>query len=256
MNKFEYFEFLEKITKEAGKIVRKGYFGEVESREKNPQDFVTEFDLEVEKFLKEKIKEKFPTHSILAEESGENKENSEYKWIIDPIDGTTNFIHKIPMCAISIALEFEGEVIAGVVYNPITDELFYAEKGKEAVLKTGGKMKILKVKSNPKIEEWFLGWCFPDSKRNSEVVRHIFNALYPKCLRVSKLGSAAIELVYIASNRIDAYVSIGLKQWDYAAGKLIVEETGGFVSKEEFRGENLIIAASKENVERIRKEIG
>ncbi len=253
----QYMKFLEELTKEAGKIVRKGYFGEVESREKNPQDFVTEFDLEVEKFLKEKIREKFPTHSILAEESGERKESSEYRWVIDPIDGTTNFIHKIPLSAISIALEHKGETIAGAVYNPITDELFYAEKGRGAVLETENrKLKTLNVKSNSKIEEWFLGWCFPDSKRNSEVVKHIFNALYPKCLRTAKLGSAAIELVYVASNRIDAYVSIGLKQWDYAAGKLIVEEAGGFVSKKEFKGENLIIAASKENVERIRKEIG
>ena len=248
---YEYSDFLGNLVKEAGKIIKKGYFGEIEVSEKSKQDYVTQIDLEVEKFLKEKIKEKFPSHSILAEESGETEKSSEYKWIIDPLDGTTNFIHRIPMCAISIGLEYKKEIIAGIVYNPITEELFYAEKGKGAL----GNGRELKIKSKEKIEDWFLGWCYPDSMRNNKSVRKIFDEFYPKCLRVTKLGSAAIELVYTACNRIDGYVSIGLKKWDYTAGELIVNEAGGVLLKEKLFEDDLFIASSKENAQKIKERL-
>lgn len=263
----EYFEFLKDVTKEAGEIIRKGYYGEVNVREKSLQDYVTEIDLDVEKKIIEKIKEKFPDHNILAEESGNEKIDSDFEWVIDPLDGTTNFIHKIPMSAISIGLEKVGLTIVGAVYNPITDELFYAEKGKGAYL-NGKKLKIESkethmnevhgahgTKFHREIEDWFLAWCYPDPKRNEKSVKKVWEVFYPKCLRVTKLGSAALELAYVAANRVDAYLSIGLKRWDYSAGQLIVEEAGGVFLREKLLGDDLFIAASEENARKIKNEI-
>ncbi|MDD5022699.1 MAG: inositol monophosphatase family protein [Candidatus ainarchaeum sp.] len=248
---FEYYKFIDNLVKNAGKIIKKGYYGKFEIKEKNKQDYVTGIDLETEKFIKREIGKKFPEHNILAEESGEGNNNSEYLWIIGPLDGTTNFIHKIPIFAISIALEYKKEIITGVIYNPITDELFYAEKGKGAYLNGKG----LKIKNNKKIENWFLAWCYPDSKRNEKPVKKIWELFYPECLRVTKLGSAAIELAYVADNRVDGYLSIGLKKWDYSAGELIVQEAGGVLLKEQFLGEKLFIASSKENAQKIKELI-
>ncbi len=250
-SELKYYSFLKKLTFDAGKIIERGYFGKIEYSEKNPQDYVTQFDFQTEKFLKEKIAEKFPYHDILAEESGQENISSKYQWIIDPIDGTTNFIHKIPLCAISIALEYKKTPIAGAIYNPITKELFYAEKGKGAYLNG----KKIHIKSDKKMENWFLAWCYPDSMRNEKNVKKIFRLFYPKCLRVTKLGSAAIELAYVSSGRIDGYISIGLKKWDYAAGELIVSEAGGILLKEKLGKDTLFIASSKENAKKILRMI-
>lgn len=247
----KYYSFLKKLCTTAGKIIETGYFGKINFIEKNVQDYVTKFDLKTEKFIKKEIRKKYPTHNILAEESGKTNTSSNYQWIIDPIDGTTNFIHKIPICAISIALEYKNELIAGAIYNPITKEFFYAEKGKGAYLNG----KKISIKSNKKIENWFLAWCYPDSMKNEKNVRNIFDLFYPKCLRVTKLGSAAIELAYVSSGRVDGYISIGLKKWDYAAGELIVKEAGGILLKEKIGKDNLFISSSIENSKLILKMI-
>lgn len=240
----KYYSFLKTLAKNAGKIIEAGYFGEINFKEKSTQDYITQFDIRVEKFIKKQLSKKYPTHNILAEESGSSDDKkSDYLWIIDPIDGTTNFIHKIPMCAISIALEYKKKLIAGLVYNPITKEFFYAEKNSGAYLNG----KKLRIGNSPKIKDWFLAWCYPDSMRNEKGIKRIFDLFYPKCLRITKLGSAAIELAYVASGRVDGYISTGLKKWDYAAGELIVKEAGGVLLKERIGKGNLFIASSKKN---------
>jgi len=243
----EYYEFLKNICSNAGEIIKKGFHSKINVKEKGVKDFVTNIDLAVEKKLIEEIKKEFPKHNILSEEAGLFDNSSDYKWIIDPLDGTTNFIHKIPIFAISIGLEYKNKSLAGIVYSPITDEIFYAEKEKGAYL-NGNKLKI-DTKKN--VEDWFLAYCFHDSKKNSDAVKKIKNTFYKKCLRLTKFGSAAMELCYTASNRVDGYVAVGLKDWDFSAGKLIVEESGGIVKISKSGEDKLIIAGSIENTDKI-----
>ena len=213
--------------KEAGKILRK-YYGNISKIEyKSDASLVTQADKESEATIIKIIKSAFPTHQILAEESGITKEESEYKWIIDPLDGTTNYAHTLPIFAISIGIEHKKEIILGGVYNPISNELFFAEKGNGAYL-NDKKIRVSKV---DKLDRALLVTGFPYDRR--ENVDYYMN-IYGKFLKVSqgvmRLGAAAIDFCSVACGRLDGYWERKLYPWDQAAGILIVEEAGGKVT--------------------------
>ncbi|MBI2079331.1 inositol monophosphatase, partial [Candidatus Micrarchaeota archaeon] len=171
---------------------------------------------------------------------------------IDPLDGTTNFIHKIPYCSTAIALKHKGETIFSVINDPINNELFYAEYGKGAFLFGEEKTRRLRVKEATNTHEWFMAFCCPDSTKNEEAEKIVFDTFYPITLRLSKLGSASLEFAYVAAGRLDAYVGIKLKEWDVLPGELLVREAGGVVETGELIGKKLIIGGAKENVHRIK----
>lgn len=248
----EFLDFARSVAKKAGKIVKEGYYSELLVQSKGELDFVTQIDKNAEKLIRTEVERVFPNHGFIGEESGVSKKDAEYIWVVDPLDGTTNFIHRIPFFGVSIALKKRDEgVIIGVVYNPMTDELFYAEKGKGAFINE----KQLKIQKPNKFEKWFIAHCFRDTTKHEEAERIIFDAFFYQTARVMKLGSASLELCYAASNRVDAYIGLSLKEWDYAAGNLIVKEAGGEVIIRELIGKHIVIAASHEAVQLISSKI-
>jgi myo-inositol-1(or 4)-monophosphatase len=225
------------ISHEAGEIVREGFgksFGiEYKSNESN---LVTDIDRASEKHIKEFIQKKYPSHSILAEEGGETKKVSEYLWVVDPLDGTTNFAHGLPIFSISIGLQKNGNTIAGVVYDVIRDITYYAEKGGGAF---AGSQKI-NVSGNDNLSHSVLATGFPyNISDNPEHALEKFTALTKASRGMRRLGSAAIDFCYVASGIFDGFWEVYLYPWDICAGKLIVEEAGGRVSG--FSGEKIDI---------------
>ncbi len=194
-------------------------------------NLVTEVDKKSEVAIIEVIRSNFPDHHILSEEAGDLATASDYKWIIDPIDGTVNFAHGIPICCVSIGLEFEGKVQMGVVFNPFMNELFFAERGKGAFLNN----KPIKVSSKQDLESACLVTGFPYrwAKVDTDPIP-VFEKFIRKGLPVRRLGSAAIDLCWVACGRFDAFWEYNLNPWDIAAGYLIVEEAGGRISN--FKG--------------------
>ncbi len=218
----------------AGANELKKYFGgEFEIASKDTlNNLVTEVDKKAEDAIIEVIRSEFPEHFILSEEIGELSTESNYKWIIDPIDGTVNFAHGIPICCVSIGLEKDGEIIMGVVFNPFMNELFFAERGKGAFLNN----KPLRVSKNKKVESACLVTGFP--YRWVEVETDpvaVFERFIRLGLPVRRLGSAAIDLCWVAAGRFDGFWEYNLNPWDIAAGYLIIEEAGGRISN--FKGE-------------------
>ncbi len=197
------------------------------SNKEGVNNLVTEADHASEKAIIGVINSKFPDHQILAEETGEIKQESTYKWIIDPIDGTVNFAHGIPLNCVSIAIEKEGEVILGAVYNPHLNELFFAEKGKGATLND----KPIRVSEEDKTIKACLVTGFPYTYINMpNGPLEIFERFIRKGVPVRRLGSAAIDLCWVACGRFDGFYEHKLEPWDSAAGYLIVEEAGGKVT--------------------------
>ena len=198
------------------------------SNKEGVNNLVTEADHASEKAIIDVIRAKHPDHFILSEESGEMSTSSTYKWIIDPIDGTVNFAHAIPLCCVSIAVEHEGEMILAAVYNPNMDELFFAEKGKGATLNG----KSISVSAKEEVLRACLVTGFPytylDLPENGPL--DVFERLIRKGIPVRRLGSAAIDLCWVACGRFDGFYEHKLEAWDSAAGYLIVEEAGGRVT--------------------------
>ena len=188
---------------------------------------VTEADHASEKAIIEVIKSNFPDHFILSEEAGEIKMDSNYKWIIDPIDGTINFANGIPICCVSIGLEFEGEIIMGAVFNPLINEFYFAEKGKGATL---NDKKII-VSNKTRVLDSCLVTGFPYTYLDTpNGPLQIFEKLIRKGVPVRRLGSAAIDLCWVACGRFDGFYEHKLQAWDSAAGFLMVAEAGGKVT--------------------------
>lgn len=190
-------------------------------------DLVTEADLAAEKAIINVIKESFPEHFILSEEAGEIIMDSEYKWFIDPIDGTVNFANGIPLCCVSVGLEKAGEMILGAVYNPIMNEFFFAQKGFGAFLND----KKIQVSDKSDVATSCLVTGFPYNyldMANGPI--EVFERLIRKGIPVRRLGSAAIDLCWVAAGRFDGFYEHKLQAWDSAAGSLIVTEAGGTVS--------------------------
>jgi len=197
------------------------------SSKEGVNNLVTEADHAAEKAIIETIKSKFPDHYILSEESGAMKQDSEYKWIIDPIDGTVNFAHGIPICCVSVAVEHKGEMILGAVCNPNMREMFFAEKGKGATL---NDVRI-QVSEQTDVMKACLVTGFPYTYINMPSgPLEIFERFIRKGIPVRRLGSAAIDLCWVAAGRFDGFYEHKLEAWDSAAGYLIVEEAGGKVT--------------------------
>jgi myo-inositol-1(or 4)-monophosphatase len=213
----------------AGADLLRHYFeGTFEIQSKDSlNNLVTEVDKKAEEAIIEVIRAEFPEHFILSEEAGEMSTGSEYKWIIDPIDGTVNFAHGIPICCISIGLEHNGVMMLGAVFNPFMNELFFAERGKGAFLNN----RPLKVSNNNQMESACLVTGFP--YRWVEVHMDpisVFERFIRMGLPVRRLGSAAIDLCWVAAGRFDGFWEYNLNPWDIAAGYLIIEEAGGRIS--------------------------
>jgi myo-inositol-1(or 4)-monophosphatase len=201
------------------------------SNKEGINNLVTEADHASEKAIIAVIKKDFPDHFILSEETGEIPSGSEYKWIIDPIDGTVNFSNGIPLCCVSIGLEKDGEMILGTVYNPVMDEFFFAQKGFGATLND----KKISVSNKTEVIKSCLVTGFPYTYLDSpNGPIQVFEKLIRKGIPVRRLGSAAIDLCWVAAGRFDGFYEHNLQAWDSAAGFLIVEEAGGKVT--DFKG--------------------
>jgi len=214
---------------EAGAAVMQRYFqGEFKiSNKEGINNLVTEADHASEKAIFEVIKEDYPDHFLLSEEAGEIKMDSNYKWIIDPIDGTVNFAHGLPICCVSIAVEQDGEMILGAVYNPFIKEFYFAQRGYGATLND----KKIAVSNETSLGKSCLVTGFPYSyldQPNGPL--EVFSKLIRAGVPVRRLGSAAMDLCWVAAGRFDGFYEHKLQAWDSAAGFLIVEEAGGRVS--------------------------
>lgn len=220
---------------EAGAQVMKHYFTSKNLQISNKEginNLVTEADHAADKAIMDTIKESFPDHYILSEESGEIIMDSQYKWIIDPIDGTVNYAHGIPICCVSIALEHNGKMILGAVYNPFIKEFYLAEKGKGSTLNG----ELIKVSGETSVSKACLVTGFPYTYLDMENgPLQVFERFIRKGIPVRRLGSAAMDLCWVAAGRFDGFYEHKLQAWDSAAGFLIVEEAGGKVT--DFTGE-------------------
>jgi myo-inositol-1(or 4)-monophosphatase len=197
------------------------------SNKEGINNLVTEVDHASERAIFDVIKKTYPDHHILSEEAGELVQDSKYKWIIDPIDGTVNFAHRIPLCAISIGIEHEGKMILGAVYNPFMNELFVAERGKGATLND----KKISVSSKQDVSSACLVTGFPYTYLDMpNGPLDVFDRFIRRGVAVRRLGSAAIDLCWVACGRFDGFYEHKLYAWDSAAGFLIVEEAGGKVT--------------------------
>jgi myo-inositol-1(or 4)-monophosphatase len=214
-------------------------FGEVENLQvsaKGPADFVSRADIMAERTLRKELERTRPEYGFLGEEGGEIKGTGEIggrnRWIADPLDGTTNFLHGVPHFAISLALERDGEVIAGVIYNPISDELFWTEKGNGAFVDTpNARSRRLRVSGRKEFGQALVGTGIPQMGRgdHSHYVAKL-ESVMGKTAGVRRWGAASLDLAFVAAGRYDAYFEYGLSSWDVAAGILMVREAGGLVS--------------------------
>jgi myo-inositol-1(or 4)-monophosphatase len=216
-------------AKEAGKYLKYsvGKVKSVEIKKGEERNLVSEIDKTSEEKIIRIIKRHYPSHAILAEESGASSTSADYKWVIDPLDGTTNFLHGLPIFCVTIAVEYRGEIVAGVVYDPNLEELFTAEKGSGAFLNG----KRMKVSQSTKLIDSLLVTGFPyDIATNPDnAVGHFVNFLM-EGQGLRRLGSAALDLSYIAAGRFDGFWEVNLNPWDMAAGVLFVQEAGGKVT--------------------------
>jgi myo-inositol-1(or 4)-monophosphatase len=231
MGKNAHIDFIKDTVVEAGKLSLSHLDQHLAVETKSTHsDLVTIADREVEEFITRKIRDVFPDHKIMGEESYKSEKfgSEDYVWLVDPIDGTTNFIHQKLDYVCSIALAHRNEIICGGVYDPSRGELFYAEKNKGAFLGS----KALSIKADTKLSDSLLAsFFFYNGLEEESDFYNFMNGLAKKCHGMRILGCAALELCYVAAGRLDGYLHMGLKPWDIAAGKLIVEEAGGVVTR-------------------------
>lgn len=223
----------EKAARSAGNLILKASerMDKVKIIQKGPRDFVTEVDQIAEQEIIQIIHSAYPEHKIIAEESGESDHHNESVWIIDPLDGTTNFIHGFPHYAVSIAYQYRGKIEHAVIYDPIRDEMFSASRGRGARLNN----TRLRVSECQRLEQSLVGTGFP-VKYPEENALHLklFDKIFPKTAGVRRAGSAALDLAYVAAGRLDAFWEMKLNLWDFAAGILLIKEAGGMVG--DFQG--------------------
>jgi len=220
-------EFVIGMAREAG-IFLKGRLNERHVIDyKGEINIVTEEDRISEGMITSKIRERYPDHDILAEESAETARHSRCRWIIDPLDGTTNYAHGYPVFCVSIAFEEDSEILLGVIYNPMLDEMFMAEKGKGAFLNG----KKIAVSNTTDLSKSLLATGFPydiRSNRNNNI--NYFNGMAKSAQAIRRAGSAALDMAYIAAGRFDGFWELRLRPWDTAAGCLMIHESGGIVT--------------------------
>lgn len=222
-------------ARRAGKIIIR-YMEELDSlkiKEKGLNDLVTWVDEAAEKAIIEIIQRSYPSHAILGEETGTHP-GEEYTWIIDPLDGTLNYVHGFPQFAVSIGIQYKQHIEHAVIYDPLSQDLYTASRGRGAQLND----RRLRVSNCEGLQGALLGSSFPFHNRSEFVDKHyeIFKEVFVQCADVRRTGSAALNLAYVAAGRLDGFWESGLKPWDIAAGLLLVREAGGFVS--DFNGEN------------------
>lgn len=195
---------------------------------KSHNDFVSEVDRRAEQEIIQIIQKAYPDHAILAEESGASSHNSEtYQWVIDPLDGTTNFLHGFPQYAVSIALMFQGQLDQAVIYDPVSQDLYTASRGSGAQLNN----RRIRVSRRNELQGTLIGTGFPF--RQPELLQpylDTFQAVAPRVADIRRAGSAALDLAYVAAGRLDGFWEFGLSPWDMAAGALLIQEAGGVVS--------------------------
>ena len=245
MNRFEE---LKKIVKEAGVIVKKGYSETVDADKKSATELVTKYDKEVEEFLIKHIKPLYSKYEIAGEESFEGGKLPDRAIFIDPIDGTTNFVHKFPHLGISVGVWSSGEAEEAIVYNPILEEFFYAQKGQGAFCNG----KRLNVTYEENLQNSIIATGFPYVKHEMGAefwwVINSMQKLLPKIRDIRRLGAAAVDLCYLAQGKVNGFYEVNLQPWDVAAGILIVQEAGGEVSAlsggEYSLEENIIVASN------------
>jgi myo-inositol-1(or 4)-monophosphatase len=218
-----------KAARRAGQIINRASLdiGQLRITTKQQNDFVTEVDKAAEAAIIETLLETYPKHSILAEETGRSgQEDSEYQWIIDPLDGTTNFIHGFPQYAVSIALAHKGILTQAVVYDPTSNELFTATKGAGAYLND----KRIRVSKRNRLDEALIGTGFPYRMfEHIDAYLEIFKEMTRRAAGVRRPGAASLDLAYVACGRLDGFWEFGLSPWDMAAGALLITEAGGLV---------------------------
>jgi myo-inositol-1(or 4)-monophosphatase len=233
----------------AGRSLKRD-FGEVERLQvsvKGPANFVSAADTRAEEILRQELEKARPGYSFVGEEGGRREgSDKSHTWFVDPLDGTTNFLHGIPQFCISIGLQRDTTIIAGVIYNPVTDELFTAERGKGAVFND----RRLRVAARKNLSESIAACGLPHLGRGDlALFRREFAAVQPHVAGLRRFGAAALDLAWIAAGRLDIYWERGLKPWDLAAGILMVREAGGFVTdlsgKDEMLQNGEIIAGNE-----------
>lgn len=218
-------EFTKKIAVKTGKMTLKRSLKDFAINYKGINNLVTEVDIAAEEMITKAIEKKFPTHNILGEELGNQNKKSDYCWIIDPIDGTTNYAHRHPYYAVSIALYYKTSPLIGVVYAPYLKELFWASKNSGAYF-NGNKIEVSKVKD---LNNNFSCTGFPSQNRQASMEN--FSKMLPVAQAIRRCGAATIDFCYIACGRYDTFWEQGLQSWDIAAGRLIIEEAGGKITQ-------------------------
>jgi len=222
--------FATQLARDAGRVLADKFGRALQVSNKGDIDLVTEADLASERLIVERIRSYHPRHAILTEESGDVREaggaDAEHKWIIDPLDGTTNYAHGYPCFCVSVALEHRGRVVVGVVYDPTRDELFAAERGEGATLNG----RRVRASDTDELNRALVCTGFPyDVRERGDFARH-FRQFIMRAQSVRRDGSAALDLAYVASGRFEVFYEEGLRPWDVAAGVLLVEEAGGRVT--------------------------
>ena len=225
-----------RAARAAGQTIMRAYtdFDKVEVSNKGINDFVTSVDKEAEATIIYQIRKSYPDHTIVAEEGGENRgTNKDFIWIVDPLDGTNNFVNGIPHFSVSIAMQFKGKTEVAVIYDPVRDELFTAIRGKGAKLNDFR----LRVTNSNDLQNGIIGTGFPfKARQHTETYMKIFAEVFGKCADLRRAGSAALDLAYVAAGRLNGFFEIGLKPWDIAAGDLICREAGATVT--DFMGDH------------------
>lgn len=224
-----------RAAREAGRLIRR-YVDRVDMLDistKGRNDFVTQVDRQAEAEIIRVISGAYPDHSILAEESGQRSADETHEWVIDPLDGTTNFLHGIPHFAVSIAYRQNGRLESGLVYDPLREEIFVASRGQGAHLND----RRIRVSKRSSMDGALLGTGFPFRlPQHMDAYLATFRTLMNQCGDVRRAGSAALDLAYVAAGRLDGFWEIGLAEWDLAAGCLLIQEAGGLVG--DFSGSN------------------
>jgi len=220
-------DFAIRVAQDAGRLLRDRFGTNIDITHKGAINIVTDVDLASERLIREAISTYYPRHEVLGEEGGLDENRSEYRWIVDPLDGTTNYAHGYPIFCVSIGLEYKGEIILGVVYDPMREELFAAERGGGATL----NHRPIHVSKTTELVQSLLSTGFPYDIRTSRLTNldHWANfAMNAQALR--RDGAAALDLCYVACGRFDGFWELNLSAWDMAAGSLIVTEAGGRLS--------------------------
>ncbi|HEX2197401.1 MAG TPA: inositol monophosphatase family protein [Burkholderiales bacterium] len=218
-----------RAARRAGSLINRAALGgeALEVRSKRANDYVTQVDRAAEEAVMDVVRKAYPDHGFLAEESGASADAAEYRWIIDPLDGTTNFIHGFPQYCVSIAVEHRGALAHAVVYDPVRNELFTASKGRGAFLND----RRIRVSKCTRLQEALVGTGFPFKELDRvELYLRQLKRLMSEASGVRRAGAAALDLAYVACGRLDAFWELGLAPWDMAAGALLIQEAGGLVA--------------------------